>query len=211
MDLSYLTSFFLHLDEHLNSIFQSFGLWSYFIFFLIIFAETGLIVFPFLPGDSLLFAIGAFAALGYLDVTVLLISLFIAAVVGDSVNYWIGRHFGQKLVDNPRIPINQDHINQTQAYYEKNGGKTIILARFIPVIRTFAPFVAGVSKMRYRDFMLFNAVGGFCWVFGFILLGFFFGNLPGIKSNIEYAIFAVIGFSLLPVIFEFIHIKFKKH
>lgn len=211
MDIYLLTDIFLHIDKYLSQLFTSFGLWTYLFLFLIIFAETGLIIMPFLPGDSLLFAIGAFSALGYLDITVLLITLFIAAIAGDSLNYWIGRHFGKKIVDNPRIPINQDHIDQTQAYYDKNGGKTIILARFIPIIRTFAPFVAGVSKMRYKDFMLFNVVGGFVWVFGFVLLGYFFGNLPGIKENIEYAIFVLIGFSLLPVFLEFIHIKYKKH
>lgn len=211
MDITSLADFFLHLDKYLSMIFSTFGVWTYVILFLVIFAETGLIIFPFLPGDSLLFAIGAFAALGYVNVTAILISLFFAAVIGDSVNYWIGRHFGQRIVDNPKIPINQEHIDQTQAYYDKNGGKTIIMARFIPIIRTFAPFVAGVSKMKYRDFMIFNIVGGFTWVFGFVLLGYFFGNLPGVKDNIEIAIFAVIGLSLLPVIFEFVHIKFKKH
>lgn len=211
MDFSAIAHSFIHVDKYLATMFSQFGIWTYVILFIVIFAETGLIIMPFLPGDSLLFAIGAFAALGYLDVTTLLISLFIAAVVGDSVNYTIGKYFGQKIVDNPKIPINQEHIDQTQAYYNKNGGKTIILARFIPIIRTFAPFVAGVSKMRYKDFMLFNVIGAFTWVFGFVLLGYFFGNLPGIKDNIEYAIFGLVGFSLLPVILEFIHIKFKKH
>jgi membrane-associated protein len=211
MDISFFANFFLHLDDYLTIIFSTLGVWTYFLLFFVIFAETGLIVFPFLPGDSLLFAIGAFAALGYLDLTIILVSLFIAAIIGDSVNYAVGKYFGQKIVDNPKIPINQDHIDQTQAYYNKNGGKTIILARFIPIIRTFAPFVAGVSKMRYKDFMLFNVVGAFVWVFGFVLVGYFFGNLPGIKENIEYAIFGLIGISLLPVALEFIHIKFKKH
>jgi membrane-associated protein len=211
MDISFIANFFLHLDDYLTIIFSTLGVWTYFLLFFVIFAETGLIVFPFLPGDSLLFAIGAFAALGYVDLTIILVSLFIAAIIGDSVNYAVGKYFGQKIVDNPKIPINQDHIDQTQAYYSKNGGKTIILARFIPIIRTFAPFVAGVSKMRYKDFMLFNVVGAFVWVFGFVLVGYFFGNLPGIKDNIEYAIFGLIGISLLPVFLEFIHIKFKKH
>jgi membrane-associated protein len=211
MDISYLFSFFLHVDEHLATIFQYFGHWTYVLLFLVIFAETGLIIFPFLPGDSLLFAIGAFAALGYVDIAAILITLFIAAIVGDSVNYWIGKKFGQKMVDNPKIPINQQHIDQTQAYYDKNGGKTIILARFIPIIRTFAPFVAGVSKMRYKDFMLFNVIGAFTWVFSLVLLGYFFGNLPFVKHNIEYAIIGVILISLLPVAFEYVHIKFKKH
>ncbi len=211
MDFSIIADFFLHLDKYLTIIFSTLGIWTYVLLFFVIFAETGLIIFPFLPGDSLLFAIGAFAALGYVDLTIILVLLFIAAIVGDSVNYTVGKYFGQKIVDNPKIPINQGHIEQTQAYYHKNGGKTIILARFIPIIRTFAPFVAGVSKMRYKDFMLFNVVGAFVWVFGFVLVGYFFGNLPGIKENIEYAIFGLIGLSLLPVLFEFLHIKFKKH
>lgn len=211
MDISFILSFFLHVDEHLATLFNSFGAWTYVILFLIIFAETGLIIFPFLPGDSLLFAIGAFSALGYVDVTIILITLFIAAIVGDSVNYWIGKKFGQKMVDHPRIPINQEHINQTQAYYDKNGGKTIILARFIPIIRTFAPFVAGVSHMRYKDFMIFNVIGAFTWVFSLVLLGYFFGNLPFVKHNIEYAIIGVIVISMLPVAFEYLHVKFKKH
>jgi membrane-associated protein len=211
MDLSLIADFFIHIDKYLNIIFSSLGVWTYVLLFFVIFSETGLIIFPFLPGDSLLFAVGAFAALGYLDLTTILVLLFIAAIVGDSVNYAVGKYFGQKIIDNPKIPINQEHIDQTQAYYHKNGGKTIILARFIPIIRTFAPFVAGVSKMRYKDFMLFNVVGAFVWVFGFILVGYFFGNLPGIKENIEYAIFGLIGLSLLPVVFEYLHIKYKKH
>lgn len=204
-------SFFLHLDTNLTHLFDYFGIWTYVIMFFVIFAETGLIIFPFLPGDSLLFALGAFAALGHLDVTALLITLFIAAIVGDSVNYLIGKKFGKKIVDNPRIPINQEHLDETQAFYEKNGGKTIVLARFIPIIRTFAPFVAGASNMRYKDFMFFNVMGAFVWVFAFILAGFFFGNLPSVKNNIEYGIIAVILLSFLPVIFEFVKVKFKKH
>lgn len=203
--------FIIHIDDHLQYIINFFGNWTYLILFFIIFAETGLIIFPFLPGDSLLFAIGAFAALGFFDLTIILISLFIAAVLGDSVNYWIGRKFGQKIVDNPKIPINQEHIDQTKVFYDKNGGKTIILARFIPIIRTFAPFVAGVSHMRYKDFMLYNVVGGFVWVFGFTLLGYFFGNIEVIKQNMEIAVIGVIVFSLIPVLFEYIHVRIKKH
>lgn len=201
--------FITHIDQSLDLIFKFFGIWTYVILFLIIFAETGLIIFPFLPGDSLLFTIGAFAALGHLDITPLVITLFVAAVVGDSVNYWIGRKFGQKIVDNPRIPINQEHLDETTKFYEKNGGKTIILARFIPFIRTFAPFVAGASHMNYTNFMIFNVVGGFTWVFSLTLLGYFFGNLPGIKENMEIGVIAVILISLLPVIFEFVKVKVK--
>ena len=209
--LNSFIGFFIHLDENLTLMFNFFGIWMYVILFLIIFAETGLIIFPFLPGDSLLFTIGAFAAIGHLDVTTILISLFVAAVLGDSVNYWIGRYFGKKIVDNPRIPINQEHLDETEAFYKKNGGKTIILARFIPFIRTFAPFVAGASHMDYRNFMVFNVVGGFAWVFSLVLAGYFFGNIPGIKENMEIGVILVILVSLLPVFFEFIKVKVKKH
>jgi membrane-associated protein len=212
--LQIFSEFILHIDDKIQSMVEFFGNWSYVILFLIIFAETGLIIMPFLPGDSLLFAIGAFSAPAFgelFDIRVILISLFIAAVIGDTVNYWIGRKFGQKIVDNPRIPINQEHVNQTQAFYDKNGGKTIILARFIPIIRTFAPFVAGVSHMRYKDFMLFNIVGGFVWVFGFTLLGYFLGSNDFVKDYKEIGVLVVIIISLLPIVFEFIKIKFKKH
>ena len=209
--LSTFIGFFTHLDDNLTMLFNFFGIWMYVILFLIIFAETGLIIFPFLPGDSLLFTIGAFAAIGHLDVTTILILLFVAAVLGDSVNYWIGRYFGKKIVDNPRIPINQEHLDETEAFYKKNGGKTIILARFIPFIRTFAPFVAGASHMNYRNFMIFNIVGGFAWVFSLVLAGYYFGNIQGIKENMEIGIILVILISLLPVFFEFIKVKVKKH
>jgi membrane-associated protein len=209
--LSTFIGFFTHLDDNLTMLFNFFGIWMYVILFLIIFAETGLIIFPFLPGDSLLFTIGAFAAIGHLDVTTILILLFVAAVLGDSVNYWIGRYFGKKIVDNPRIPINQEHLDETEAFYKKNGGKTIILARFIPFIRTFAPFVAGASHMNYRNFMIFNIVGGFAWVFSLVLAGYYFGNIQGIKENMEIGIILVILVSLLPVFFEFIKVKVKKH
>lgn len=211
MDIANLLYFVKHVDELLALIFNFFGLWTYVILFLVIFAETGLIIFPFLPGDSLLFTIGAFAALGHLDITALLITLFVASVLGDSVNYWIGRKFSKKIVDNPRIPINQEHLDETTKFYEKNGGKTIILARFIPFIRTFAPFVAGASHMNYTNFMVFNVIGGFTWVFSITLLGYFFGNLPGIKENLEYGVIAVILISLAPVFFEFVKVKVKKH
>lgn len=209
MDIHLISDFFLHIDKYLEIIFQNLGFWTYLFLFLILFAETGLVILPFLPGDSLLFSIGAFAALGFVDIKLILITLSLGAIIGDSLNYYIGKNFGQKLVDNPKIPINQNHVTQTQEYYSKNGGKTIILARFIPIIRTFAPFVAGFSKMKYKDFMIFNIVGGFTWVFGITLVGYFFGNLPGVKENLEYAIFIIIGVSLLPVLFEFINIKFK--
>ncbi len=205
------TGIFTNLDEYLSQLFNFFGIWMYVILFLIIFAETGLIIFPFLPGDSLLFTIGAFASIGHIDVATILIVLFFAAVLGDSVNYWIGRYFGKKIVDNPRIPISQEHLDETEAFYKRNGGKTIILARFIPFIRTFAPFVAGASHMNYKNFMVFNVVGAFVWVFSIVLAGYYFGNIPGIKENMEIGIIIVILISLLPVFFEFVKVKVKKH
>jgi len=205
-----LMDFILNIDVHLGQIIAQYGALSYGIIFLIIFAETGFVFTPFLPGDSLLFAGGAFAALGSFNIYILLAILWIAAFLGDTTNYWIGHFFGQKIIDNPRIPINQEHIDKTQAFYKKHGGKTIILARFIPIIRTFAPFVAGVGKMHYQDFVFYNALGGLIWVFGFTLLGFFFGNLPQVKENFTIAILAIIVLSVVPMVFEFMKHKLAK-
>ena len=205
-----LMDFILNIDVHLGQIIAQYGTLSYGIIFLIIFAETGFVFTPFLPGDSLLFAGGAFAALGSFNIYILLAILWIAAFLGDTTNYWIGHFFGQKIIDNPRIPINQEHIDKTQAFYKKHGGKTIILARFIPIIRTFAPFVAGVGKMHYQDFVFYNALGGLIWVFGFTLLGFFFGNLPQVKENFTIAILAIIVLSVVPMVFEFMKHKLAK-
>lgn len=207
--ISQLVSFILHLDTHLAELIQAYGPLTYLILFSIVFAETGLVVFPFLPGDSLLFASGALSALGSLNIIGVLALLGFAAVVGDSVNYWIGKFFGQKIVDNPKIKfINQDHINKTEAFYKKHGGKAIILARFVPIIRTFAPFVAGVGKMHYETFFLYNVVGGTLWVAGFTLAGYFFGNIPAVKENFSLVVFAIIGLSVLPIVFEYV--KHKK-
>jgi len=198
----------LHLDTYLTDIVAQYGTLTYGILFSIIFAETGLVVTPFLPGDSLLFAAGAIASLGSLNVGLVVLFLIIAAVLGDTVNYWIGHYFGKKIVDNPKITfINQEHIDKTEQFYKKYGGKTIILARFIPIIRTFAPFVAGVGSMHYSRFILFNIVGGVLWVSAFTFLGFFFGNLPFIQKNFHYAVFAIIGLSLLPILYEYIQHK----
>jgi membrane-associated protein len=205
-----LMDFILNIDVHLGQIIAQYGALSYGIIFLIIFAETGFVFTPFLPGDSLLFAGGAFAALGSFNIYILLAILWIAAFLADTTNYWIGHFFGQKIIDNPRIPINQEHIDKTQAFYKKHGGKTIILARFIPIIRTFAPFVAGVGKMHYQDFVFYNALGGLIWVFGFTLLGFFFGNLPQVKENFTIAILAIIVLSVVPMVFEFMKHKLAK-
>lgn len=204
-------SFVLHIDKHLGVLIQDYGILSYLILFLIVFAETGLIFIPFLPGDSLLFAAGAFAAIGSFNVYLLLILLFVAAVVGDTLNYWIGHFFGQKIIDNPKIPfINQKHIDETQEFYEKHGGKTIFLARFVPIVRTFAPFVAGVGKMNYKDFIKYNFSGGFVWVFGMTLLGFFFGNIPIVKENFSIVVLAIIALSVAPMVYEIVKSKMKK-
>ena len=181
---------------------------TYAILFVIVFAETGLVVTPFLPGDSLLFAAGAVATLGSLNVGLVWFLLLVAAIVGDTVNYWVGHFFGQKIVDNPNIKfINQEHIDKTEQFYKKYGGKTIILARFVPIIRTFAPFVAGVGSMEYKKFILYNIVGGSVWVTAFTFLGYFFGTIPVIQDNFHYAIFAIIGLSIIPMIYEYIQHK----
>lgn len=200
--------FVLHIDTHLGDIIRNYGVLTHLILFLIIFAETGFVFTPFLPGDSLLFAAGAFAALGSLHLTWLLLILFAAAVLGDTVNYWIGHFFGQKIVDNPKIPfINQEHIDKTQDFYKKHGGKTIFLARFVPIVRTFAPFVAGVGKMHYGKFISYNIFGGFVWTFAFILAGYFFGNLPSVKENFSLVILAIIIISVLPLFIEYLKSK----
>lgn len=200
-----LLEFFLHFDTHLAEIIQSYGPLTYLILFGVIFAETGLVIVPFLPGDSLLFAAGALSAFGSLSLPALLVVLIAAAIVGDAVNYWIGRELGQKVIDNPRIPfINQEHIDNTEAFYKKHGGKTIILARFVPIVRTFAPFVAGVGKMHYSTFITYNIVGGVVWVSLFTLTGYFFGNIPFIHDNFEWAVVAIILISVVPIIFEYL-------
>lgn len=198
--LSGIVNFILHIDTHLGEIVANYGSLSYAILFFIIFAETGFVFTPFLPGDSLLFAAGAFAALGSFEILVLLAILWLAAFLGDTANYWIGHFFGQKIIDNPKIPlINQEHIDKTQIFYKKHGGKTIFLARFIPIIRTFAPFVAGVGKMDYKKFIIFNISGGFTWVFAFTLLGYFFGNIPQVKENFSLVVLAIILISVVPI------------
>lgn len=206
--LSHLISFVLHLDTHLAELIQAYGAFTYVILFFIVFAETGLVVFPFLPGDSLLFASGALAALGSLHLSATLIVLVVAAILGDSVNYWIGSLLGKKIVDNPKITfINQEHIDKTEAFFKKHGGKAIILARFVPIIRTFAPFVAGVGKMHYQTFVFYNVVGGIIWVALFTMAGFFFGNIPAVKEHFTLVIFAILVLSVAPVAYEYIKHK----
>ncbi|MFH1840620.1 MAG: DedA family protein [Candidatus Shapirobacteria bacterium] len=202
-----IINFILHIDTHLGEIIAQYGTLSYLILFVIIFAETGFVFTPFLPGDSLLFAAGAFAAIGSFNLPVVLLVLWLAAFLGDTANYWIGHFFGQKLINHPKVPINQEHVDRTQAFYQKHGGKTIFLARFIPIIRTFAPFVAGIGRMQYRKFVYFNATGGLVWVFGFTLLGYFFGNIPVVKENFSLAIMAIIVISILPFFIQLIKTK----
>lgn len=200
--------FILHLDKHLTALVLQYGVATYLILFAIIFAETGFVVLPFLPGDSLLFAAGAIAALGSLNVGLVIAVLILAAILGDTVNYWIGHFFGQKIVDNPRITIiNQEHIDKTEQFYKKYGGKTIILARFVPIVRTFAPFVAGVGKMDYGKFISYNIIGGAAWIALFTSAGYFFGNIPFVKENFHYVIIAIILLSVVPMIYEYIQNK----
>ena len=203
--INFLIEILLNLDKHLDLIIQSYGIWAYAIFFLIIFLETGLVVTPFLPGDSLLFAVGTFAALGSLDLKWLIIFLSLAAIMGDSVNYWIGYMMGPKVFNKEKSRfLNKEYLYRTHRFYEKYGGKTIVLARFIPIIRTFAPFVAGMGTMTYRRFFIYNVTGGFAWVVILIFGGYFFGNIPLIKKNFSIVIFAIIFISILPGIIEFI-------
>ncbi len=206
--INFFIDFILHLDVHLGQIILTYGTLTYIILFGIIFIETGLVLMPFLPGDSLLFAAGAFAALGSLNLFVLIGLLIAAAIVGDTANYWIGHFFGKKMVANPHIPINQKHIDQTQKFFDKHGGKTIILARFVPIVRTFAPFVAGAGKMTYATFISYNIIGGAAWVLIATLTGYFFGNIPFVKKNFSLVIFGVILISVLPMAIEYVRHKF---
>jgi membrane-associated protein len=210
--LLYFIDIFLHLDTHLNTLCTSLGPWIYVILFLIIFCETGLVITPFLPGDSLLFALGALTTVenSVLSFPLLLVLLIVAGILGDAVNYSIGQKFGNKILKEKKLPlINEEHIKKTQLFYEQHGGKTIIYARFIPIIRTFAPFVAGIGKMSYSRFGVYNITGAILWVTIFLVLGHFFGNLPSIKSNFHYVIFGIIGVSFLPVVMEFIKSRKK--
>jgi membrane-associated protein len=199
-----LIDIFLHLDKHLGEIIQNYGVWTYTILFLIVFCETGLVVTPVLPGDSLLFAAGAFAARGDLNVLLLFTLLCVAAIVGDTVNYWIGHYVGPKIFHKEGVRfLNKKHLQRTHEFYEKYGGKTIIVARFIPIIRTFAPFVAGIGSMSYWRFIAFNIVGGVLWVAICVFGGYFFGNLEIVRNNFSLVIIAIVLISVLPIIIEF--------
>jgi len=205
-----VVDFILHIDKHLAEIISQYGIVTYAILFGIIFIETGLVVTPFLPGDSLLFAAGAFAALGSLNIFVVISLLCVAAITGDTANYWIGHFLGEKLIANPRIPIKDEHIKETEVFFKKHGGKTIILARFVPIVRTFAPFVAGIGKMHYGNFISYNIFGGIAWVFIFTLAGYFFGNIPAVKHNFSVVIMAIILISVLPMVYHWVQKKLKK-
>ncbi len=202
--------FILHVDVHLGEIIANYGSLTYGILFAIIFAETGFVFTPFLPGDSLLFAAGMFSATGSFNIFILAPLIWAAAFFGDNINYWIGFYFGKKIVDNKYIPINQNHIDQTQEFYQKHGGKTVFLARFMPIIRTFAPFVAGIGKMKYQKFLFYSISGGFAWVFGFILAGYFFGNIPIVRDNFSIVIMGIIAVSVLPAAFKILKAWLKK-
>jgi len=203
--LEFLIDLFLHLDEHLSQIIQNYGTWTYVILFLVIFMETGLVVTPFLPGDSLLFAAGTFAspALGSaLNIWVLWILLCAAAILGDTVNYWIGHYIGPKAFNGEIRFLKKEYLDRTHEFYERHGGKTIILARFIPIIRTFAPFVAGVGEMSYGHFISYNVIGGIAWVTIFVWGGYFFGTLPFVQKNFSLVVIAIVLISILPALFE---------
>jgi len=200
-------SFFTELDTNLIAVIQNYGILAYPLLFIIVFLETGIVFTPFLPGDSLIFVAGTLAASGLLNIFLLFTILALAAILGDTANYWIGRYFGCGIL--AQKCLKQEYLTKTQNFYEKHGGKTIILARFIPIVRTFAPFVAGIGKMRYSRFLSYNIVGGLMWVTLFLFTGFFFGNLPLIKENLTLVILIIIFLSILPAIIEYI--KHKKH
>ena len=203
-----ILGFIVHIDRYLADIIALFGVWTYVFLFLIIFAETGLVITPFLPGDSLLFAVGAFAGSGFLDIWTVYVVMLVAAIIGDTVNYWIGHHIGPRVFakENSRL-FNKAYLEKTREFYEKHGGKTIILARFLPIIRTFAPFVAGIGKMHYNTFLFYNVAGAIVWITSLTFAGYFFGGLPLVKANFEYVVLGIIALSLTPLLVEYIKHK----
>ena len=201
----WLVNFILHIGDHLQELVNNYGNWIYAILFAIVFCETGLVVLPFLPGDSMLFAAGTIAAVGDMNIFVLMGLLIVAAILGDFVNFEIGKHFGQKLFSNPNSKIfKQSYLQKTHDYYERYGGRTIIIARFIPIVRTFAPFVGGMGNMNYAQFARYNIVGAVLWVVSFTTLGYFFGQLPFVKEHFSWIMIAIIVFSVVPMVIEII-------
>jgi membrane-associated protein len=201
----------LHLDKYLSAIIQQYGLWTYAILFAVIFIETGFVVMPFLPGDSLLFAAGAFAALGALKVGWLIALLAVAAIIGDTVNYWIGHFLGPKVFSREKARFfKKEHLDRTHAFFEKYGGKTIIIARFVPIVRSFAPLVAGIGRMSYGKFIAYNVIGGVGWVVLLTGAGYFFGNIPLVRKNFSLAILAIIALSTVPIVTEFLRHRKKR-
>ena len=204
-----IADFFIHLDKYVEVIATQYGTLTYGILFLIIFLETGIVITPFLPGDSLLFVAGTIAGIGSLNVVFLFLLLAIAAILGDSMNYFIGDYFGNKMIS--KNWVKKEYIEKTEKFYHKYGGKTIIIARFVPIVRTFAPFIAGIGKMNYSNFLFYNTVGGVLWVALFVFGGFFFGNIPIIKENLTIVILVIIATSVLPGIYELIKNRLSKN
>ncbi|WP_137937036.1 DedA family protein [Chitinivorax sp. B] len=202
--IKYLIDFILHVDQHLLEMTQQYGTWVYGILFLIVFCETGLVITPFLPGDSLLFVAGALASQGAMNVHFLVILLILAAILGDTVNYAIGKRFGHVIAGPNSRWVKQEHIQRTHAFFEKHGGKTIIVARFVPIVRTFAPFVAGVGEMSYYKFITYNVIGAVAWVLAFVYGGYLFGAIPVVQQNLKLIMVAIIFISFLPVVFEWL-------
>jgi membrane-associated protein len=205
-----LFDIFLHIDQHLANIIANYGIWTNLLLFIVVFCETGLVVTPFLPGDSLLFATGTFAAKGALDPYVISLILAGAAIIGDTVNYWAGAFVGPKIFTKENVRfLNKKYLERTHRFYEKHGGKTIIIARFIPIIRTFAPFVAGIGAMSYLRFIAYNVIGGIIWVFLFVFAGYYFGNLPFVKNNFSFVIVAIVILSVMPAVIEYLRSRRK--
>lgn len=208
--ISQFIDVFLHIDEHLNTFFLNYGSQTYLIIFIIIFCETGLVVTPFLPGDSLLFALGALSATSSLNIWVFLVILPLAAILGDNVNYWIGNKFGEKVFNKKDSKFfNRKNLDKAHSFYDKYGGIAITICRFAPILRTFVPFVAGMVKMPFTKFTFFNILGGLLWTTIFLLLGYFFGNIPFVQKHFEFVIIGIVLFSLIPIIYEYIKSKIK--
>ena len=205
--LHFLLDLFLHLDKHLLVVVSDYKLWTYLILFIIVFCETGLVITPFLPGDSLLFAAGAISATGSLHIGMLVLVLYIATILGDNINYWVGRYIGKSIFDRDHRFIKRKYLDKTREFYDIHGGKTVAIARFVPIIRTFAPFVAGVGQMPYIRFFSFDLCGGIAWVSICSFAGYFFGNIPVVKNNFSVVVLAIIFVSVLPILIEYIKMQ----